>query len=263
MVFRSEFLLGAGAAVAAAGLPFPTSAGTGYTIDNDWAIPNLGNVRVVTFDRTADRKKTQVTVAMFQRNAARMSIFAPKPPDLRYLGIKNTAEQTGAPIAMGGGFATFSNFPSGLLIVDGQVYTPANTSFSGALVIDENGSASVVPTADIGSPAYAIQGRPLFIDPGGKMGIHAENYVLDQRNFVAQAGDLIVAGTVSNITLMQLAKLFLEHPDAFGATQFDIGLNLAGAATAGFWAVVNPTTAVDDYSENRSPNIILINPKTA
>lgn len=186
--------------------------------------PELGPVPVTCLAAVLDRK--QYTAAVVQQH--RYSNFAPNVGDI--------ARANHAAVAINGGFFLTPRFrPDGLLIVDQKTVSPANPAYEGAFMVDLNGLPSVVAATEVKSAAFAVQGKPMLVDLGGKMGMHSENYLRSERTFVAQAGDTIIAGVTTPVTLYHLADLFIEYPFAFGVQKIDAALNLSGSATTGVY----------------------------
>jgi len=149
--------------------------------------------------------------------------------------VADLAEETGAIVAINGGFFYDTGGPDGLLILDGKRIGYARADWKGYFSVDETGAASIGTTAP-SSARYAMQGYPMLIEPGGVMGIRKDDGVKARRSVLAQSGATIVAMVVSEISLFNVASILLQNPGAFGLTQFDAALNLSGSATSGFYA---------------------------
>jgi hypothetical protein len=149
--------------------------------------------------------------------------------------VADLADETGATVAINGGFFYDTGEPDGLLILDGKRIGYARSDWMGVFSIDDSGAASI-GTATPSSPRYAMQGFPMLIEPGGVMGIRSDDRVQYRRSILAQSGSTIVAMVVTPISLYELAAALLDNPGAFGLTHFDTALNLTGAATTGFYA---------------------------
>jgi uncharacterized protein YigE (DUF2233 family) len=150
-----------------------------------------------------------------------------------------------------GGFFEPGGTPSGLIVNDGrQASAWQERGGSGALVV-ANHRASVLgapslapPSSDAGTPELAVQCGPRLVEPGGVMGIHADDGKRAERTAACVRRDgrevnLVVAKGAEagdGPTLFQLATwltLPLSSSDTNGC---DAALNLDGGPSTGVGA---------------------------
>lgn len=176
------------------------------------------------------------TVASLPRRSFRASIVEQRSRDGALTAVRDIARSTNATIAINGGSFNGAFAPDGLLVVDGNTIGEKRADWMGYLTIDETGDASVTATPRLRDARYALQGNPMIVEPGGKMGIKREDRHWLRRTVIAQSGDLILAIVTSPVSLFALGYALLERPDAFYVNRIDAALNLSGAATTSFYA---------------------------
>jgi len=148
-----------------------------------------------------------------------------------------------------------------LLIVDGKIIGRKRSDWPGYITIDAGGNASVTNRPDLRRAIYAMQGDPLMIEPGGKMGMIREDNKRFRRTIIAQGGDSIIAMVTTPASLFSLAYAMLEQPQAFFLSHIDAALNLSGASTTSFYAHL--ANGVDVFVSAYWPNrtVIIFSPR--
>jgi hypothetical protein len=233
------------------------AASADFRIDGEYAYPRIGLVRSVRFYRSGDRPEVQILFASLLRNVTRAQIVQGSEMEIRGSQLWHLADKHNAIIGVNGGFFQGNSFAyDGLLVVGGHQLSPKNTQFTGAAVADADGRVSIEHVDDVKDPFSAMQSGPLFIEPGGRMGMRSHTYDLFRRSFIAQNTDTIVAGITSPVSLYQLAELLMEYPSPFLLDRFDVALSLCGAATAAFFARTGKSDIRDGGAVN-SPAVIL------
>lgn len=239
-----------------AGVPQAIVAATSYSVDSEYRYDDAGLVRSVTFSSTSERRAVQCSFASLLTDRVKAAIVAGSRRSIPGLQLWQIADQHDAIVAVNGGFFQMNSFEyDGLLVIEGQQIEPKNSTYSGAVVVDADGTLSLQRIGDVSRPAFAMQTGPFLIDPGGTMGIRSDAYDMFRRSFIAQSANTIVAGVTSPVSLYQLAELLLQWPDAFGVEFFDSALNLSGAASSGFFAKV-PHGDIRDGARLDSPAVI-------
>lgn len=152
------------------------------------------------------------------------------------MAVQSIGRSTNATVAINGGRFNGAFAPDGLLIVDKRMVGQKRADWIGYLTIDADGNAAVTDKPDVHHAKYAVQGDPLIIEPGGKMGMIREDDKRFRRSLIVQSGDVIFALVTTPVTLFSLAYALLERPDVLYVNHFDAALNLSGAATTSFYA---------------------------
>lgn len=150
--------------------------------------------------------------------------------------VEDIARSSHATAAINGGRFTGGFSPDGLLIVGHKTIGRKRADWRGYLTIDDAGMASVTDAPDLARCRDAVQGDPLIVEPGGKMGIMRDDGRRFRRTVIAQSGDVILAMVTTPVSLFSLAYALLEAPGLFYMNHFDAALNLSGAATSSFYA---------------------------
>ena len=122
----------------------------------------------------------------------------------------------------------------GLLIIDGVKYSDVSAKHSGAFVISE-GKPGIVRTSQLkhlNNYEFALQSRPLLIDPGRIFGIKSNNYIRANRSAICASGSEIlfvaVSGSEGNgLSLYEFAKVLYTKKSS-GGFECDAALNLDG-----------------------------------
>ncbi len=175
------------------------------------------------------------TAAVLPKSTFRAEILANTDKSSGLTLVQDLARSSGAAVAINGGFFNGAFSPEGLLTVDGRSVGVARSDWLGSLTVDRAGDAEISTSASR-SAAYAVQGNPMLIEPGGNMGIHREDHLLERRTVIAQSGDMIVAMVTSPVSLFRLAYALMEHPETLALSHIDAALNLSGGATTSFYA---------------------------
>lgn len=152
--------------------------------------------------------------------------------------------------ALGSGGFTPGRLPDGLLVIDGAVHSPAVANRSGVVGSSRNGDPVVawMVGADPKNLAYALQGGPFIVDPGGVAGIHRDDGQRARRSIVIESNDAIAVAVTSDCGLYDLMNALLRAPQAFGVDHVDRALNLSGGPSSGL-AVRLPNGKVDVVPE--------------
>lgn len=260
---RKDFILRASATALAASALAPRSAlASPYRVTGEDTYADFGMLRSVMFPQTSDRFASMFVFASLDRGATKGAIVSGTDIQRGRFQLHQLADENNATVAINGGFFVMPSFTfDGLLVIDGKQISQANTRHSGAVTMDTSRSVSLVPIADVGQPEYALQTGPFFIDPGGTMGMRSHTYDHFERSYIAQSADKLVVGVCSPLSLYDLAEVLLQHPDAFGVSSFDAGLNLCGSATSGFYARSTKMTLADDPPRLHSPAVLLFGPR--
>ncbi len=201
------------------------------------------------------------TAAVLPRRAFSAAIVQQKTSDAAPTAVRDIARASHATVAINGGRFNGAFAPDGLLIVDGKIIGRKRADWPGYITIDAGGNASVTNRPDLRRAVYAMQGDPLMIEPGGKMGMIREDNKRFRRTIIAQGGDSIVAMVTTPASLFSLAYAMLEQPQAFFLSHIDAALNLSGAATTSFYAHLadGADVFVPAYWPNRT--VIIFSPR--
>ncbi len=238
---RRSFLRAAAATGPLALLPFRVSAqayAPAYTIEGTFSLGHQGTLRAISFAPERGVVPVQCLAALLPRAAFGATILEVHERSMSHAEVVNLARRRSACVAINGGFFDFERFtPEGLLVIDGKTVSSVRSDFSGAISIDDQAMLSIVPSAFARGAKFAVQGHPVLVEPDGKMGMKSNaNAMHTERSFVAQSGDMIIAGVTTPMTLYHLADSLIQYPDAFGLAQIDTAINLSGSATTGFYA---------------------------
>lgn len=150
--------------------------------------------------------------------------------------VSDVGRSTHATVAINGGRFNGAFAPDGLLIVDRKTVGKKRADWMAYFIIDNDGDASVTSKPNLRNARYAVQGNPMLIEPGGKIGIVRDDDQRYRRTVVAQSGDVIIAMVTTPVSLFTLAYALIERPDAFYLNRIDAAINLSGAATTSFYA---------------------------
>ncbi|MCL5258575.1 MAG: phosphodiester glycosidase family protein [Firmicutes bacterium] len=216
-----------------------------FAVEGIFDLGFQGTLRSIRFAPERGAVPVLCLAALLPRVSFRASILAESDRARAYSAVTDLARRQRACVAINGGFFNFDRFtPEGLLVIDGKTVSRTRSDFSGAVSIDRMGALSVVRTSEVRHPEFAVQGRPLLVAPGGKMGMRSEDGRRAERSFIAQSGNIVIAAVTSPVTLYHLADVLVEYPDAFGLPRIDAALNLSGSATTSFYARLPDGTEV-------------------
>lgn len=233
---RSRFVIGFGAfALATVARRKPAIAQVMPPADMNTDLGNQGAFYRFALD-VGENAHVICRAAVLPRQSFAARVVEQKTRDNAEFAVQDIARRTGATVAINGGRFNGAFAPDGLLIVDGQTIGHKRADWIGYVTIDDAGNASVTDKPDLASARYALQGDPLIIEPGGKMGMIREDNQRFRRSIIAQSGDLIIAMVTTPVSLFSLAYALLENPHALFLTHVDAALNLSGAATTSFFA---------------------------
>jgi hypothetical protein len=233
---RKQFIVGIGAFSA---VTLRTGSRAAAQLVPGTQIADLGNQGAlyrVLLDVGGGRR-VSCDAAVLPRRSFAARIVEQRSQSGSLTAVQDIARTTGATVAVNGGRFNGAFSPDGLLIVDGKRVGRKRADWSGYISIDRGGNASVTDKPDLRNAMYAVQGYPMLIEPGEKMGIWREDGKRFRRTVIAQSGDVIIAlATVTPASLFELAYALIERPDAFFLNRIDAAINLSGAATTSFYA---------------------------
>lgn len=215
---------------------------------------DLGNQGALyRFSLALGGRNVIITAASLPRRSFRAAIVEQKTRQGALDAVRAIGASTGATVAINGGRFNGAFAPDGALIIDGKTIGTKRADWLGYLTIDDDGNASVTSRPALAHSRYAVQGNPLIVEPGGKMGIEREDHEWLRRTVIAQSGDIVLAMVTSPVSLFSLAYALIEQPEAFYTNRIDAALNLSGAATTGFYARLQDGETVDvpPYWPNR------------
>lgn len=185
------------------------------------------------------------TAAVLPRRSFSASIAEHRDKVGALTAVADVARIRNAVVAINGGRFNGAFAPDGLLVVDGKIVGKKRADWIGYVRIDENGNASVTADPQVATARYAVQGNPMLIEPGGKMGIWREDNQRYRRTVLAQSGDLIVAMVTTPVSYFELAYALIEQPGSLFVNRIDAAVNLSGAATTAFYAKCADGSEVD------------------
>lgn len=234
-IYRGQFLAGLGAAAVMAPLTVDRAAAQLTPKTQVYDLGNQGALYRIWLDLGQGPSLT-CTAAVLPRRAFAASIMQQTSREGALSAVSDAARTAGATVAINGGYFNGAFAPDGLLIVDGKIVGQKRADWMGYLVIDGDGNASVTSAPHLRLAKYAVQGNPMIIEPGRKIGIVREDNQRFRRTVIAQSGDLIIAMVTTPVSLFSLAYALIERPDAFYVNRIDAALNMSGAATTSFYA---------------------------
>ena len=201
-------------------------------------VSDLGNQGALYrfFLDIGDGQRVFCTAAALPRRSFAARIVEQPTRQNAWTAVQSIGRSTKATVAINGGRFNGAFAPDGLLIVDKRVIGEKRADWIGYLTVDADGNAAVTNKPDLRRAQYAVQGDPLIIEPGGKMGMMREDGKRFRRTLIVQSGDVIYAMVTTPVSLFSLAYALLERPDALYVNHFDAALNLSGAATTSFYA---------------------------
>lgn len=244
---RREFLLATSAALLSAAVPSFVCAQSGFRIEGSFDLGDQGAIRSIAFVPERGTVPVYCLAAALPRAMFSATLVQMRQRNTSYNAVSDVGHLKGGVVAINGGFFKYDTFaPDGLLIVDHNRIGTLRTDEGGVALIDDNGNVSLtanVPPAAI--PRFAVQGLPMLVSPGGKMGMRSETGLDARRSFLAQSGDIVLVGITSPVTLWHLADVMIEYPDAFGVNHIDAAINLTGDATSAFYAKLADGTTLE------------------
>jgi uncharacterized protein YigE (DUF2233 family) len=150
------------------------------------------------------------------------------------------AAESGASLAINGGYFTPENEAIGLLVANGQSWGSTLGTFAGMFVVTQEGRASVRwlatwPYDPSEALAEAVQSFPVLVKPGGELGFpaDADDGTPDRRTVIAQdrTGRIVILVAPSGLLSLHELSAFL----AGGDLDLDTALNLDGGSSTGLW----------------------------
>lgn len=231
---RRTFLTGAGVFAAASAFGLPRASAQLVPQTQSFDLGDQGVLYRVDLNAGAGGW-VRCTAAVLPRRSFAADVVVHERANA-LAAVRDVARKTGAVVAINGGRFNGAFAPDGLLIVDGKQLGRKRADWTGYLTIDASGNAAVTNDPDLRFARSAVQGEPLLIEPGGKMGIARDDGRRFRRTVIAQSGDVAIAMVTSPVSLFTLAYVLLERPDAFYLNHIDAALNLSGAATASLYA---------------------------
>ena len=259
---RGQFLGGLGAV--AAGGPFTIRCAAAQ-LSSKTQVYDLGDQGALyrTWLDLGERPGFSCTAAVLPRRAFAASIIQHESRNGALSAVTDAAQSTGATVAINGGYFNGAFEPDGLLIVDGKRVGQKRADWMGYLIVDGDGNASVTSKPDLRAARYAVQGNPMIVEGGNKIGIIREDHRHVRRTVIAQSGDLVIAMVTGPVSLFKLAYALIERPDAFYLNRIDAALNMSGAATTSFYAkpIDGEPITVPAFWPNR--DVITFKPRVA
>ena len=216
--------------LAQATYPVPHSPDTGWQ-------PLQAGVELRQMDVTAQYGTERATIVRLDPALVRFRVrYAPDSPRR----LSAWAAQSGALLAINGGFFTPQNDAIGLVVSGGQRWGTSLGDFAGMFAVTPEGQVSVRwlnswPYAADEPLSEAVQAFPVLVKPGGHMGFPAGagDDLPDRRTVIAEdrAGNILVLVMPGgHLSLHELAT-FLATSDM----NLDIALNLDGGGSTGLW----------------------------
>jgi tetratricopeptide (TPR) repeat protein len=122
--------------------------------------------------------------------------------------------------------------PSGLLVVDGRQISAMKEKGGSGIVFSRNGTIDIDfigNVKDIRSIEAAVQVGPLVVDPGGRNGIHQNDFDRQKRSIICRQfdGTIIVVAIDGGLSLYEAGEL-LASSENDGGFACDRALNLDG-----------------------------------
>lgn len=235
-----------------------------FTVEGTADLEHEGQLRRLRFAPERGAAPIQCMAAILPRATFRSTLIDVRNRSNGYSAVVDLARRNSATVAINGGFFNFDAFtPDGLLVVAGKTIHAARPDYKNAIVIDNSGALSIVPSSSSApNAAFAIQGHPGLVEDGGKMGMRSDAAERDVRSFVAQAGDAVIVGVTSPVTLYHLADVLVLYPEAFGSGRIAAAVNLSGSATTSFYARLTDGSEVLQRSTWPNREVLLFSPRS-
>jgi len=206
-----------------------------------------------------------VRIARVDQTQYAFRVLGRDPESDKALSLEQHQERTQAVCILNGGFRLSfeDNEPVGLVIINGKQLNPISGGLSGIFAV-KNEKAEIVYTREYKQSenyAYAIQGNPVIVDKGGRIGVQKLKDKKDEtfRAFIGiDKREKVIIGTTSAVSLYDLAT-YLTRKESIGGVDCDIVLNLEGGGR-----VVAMLIAFDNFRKeidnvrNPVPNAICI-----
>jgi uncharacterized protein YigE (DUF2233 family) len=232
--------------------PVPPSADTGWQ-------PIEPGVELRQMDVGGRYGAERATIVRLDPGAVRFRVGY-DPADPRRLSA--WAAESGALVAINGGFFTAENNAIGIVVSNGQRWGSTLDSFAGMFAVTPEERVSLrwltAWPYDPSEPlAEAVQSFPVLVKPGGQMGFpaDADDGAPDRRTVIAQdrAGRIVVVVAPSGLLSLHELAEFLTSADL----DLDVALNLDGGSSTGLWLVAGEQEIRID-SASPLPVVILI-----
>ena len=151
------------------------------------------------------------------------------------LALQGWLDQSGAALAINGGFFTEKNEATGLVITNGVSYGQSYQGFGGMLAVDQDGPALRWLADEPYSPAEeltaAVQSFPMLVRPGVKIAYSNSGDDSARRSVIArdsQGNFIFVVAGIGLFTLNELSQFLIDSD-----LDLDSALNLDGGASSG------------------------------
>ncbi|MFN2187660.1 MAG: phosphodiester glycosidase family protein, partial [Candidatus Promineifilaceae bacterium] len=169
-------------------------------------------------------------------------------------------EDSGALIAVNGGYFTEEEYATGLVIANGTIYGTSFEGYGGMIAVDSSGPSirwlKQQPYDESEMLTSAIQSFPMLITPGGKLTFKEPGGDKARRTVAATDASgmfLLIVFPSATFTLDELGS-WLEQSDL----EIDRALNLDGGASTGL-ILSEPGEGIPSFSA--LPSVLLVYPK--
>jgi hypothetical protein len=161
--------------------------------------------------------------------------------------LESFASDPDVKVAVNGGFYEPDESPSGWLVSEGVSLAPANRrGGSGSFVVRDGRAeiAPVSPTLPVSVPEFALQCGPRLVEPGGALGIRADDGKRAARTVLClrEGGyelDIVLAwtrnGDRDGPTLLQMARWLMGGLLPSDPSGCEAALNLDGGPSTGIY----------------------------
>lgn len=239
--------------------PAPTTAASTNVPDTGWLAGRPG-IELRKLQVVQNGQPTSLVIVRIDPAAVRLRVaYTPEAPR----ALRSWFSDTGALLAINGGFFTAEYRATALLVSDGEVSGESYDGFGGMLAVAPDGSVSIRPLRDQAyNPdeqlAQALQSFPMLIFPGNVPADLNDNGERTRRSALAldQAGRLLViAAPGASWTLSELAA-WLSQSDL----NIDRALNLDGGSSTGLYVRDGDLAeAIDSFGP--VPSVLLVEAK--
>lgn len=219
----------------------------------DQSIVDLGNQGALyRFPLDIGNGRGFFTVASLPRRSFSARIVNHPDRAGAFTAVREVGHMPDVRVAINGGNFNAAFAPEGLLTIDHKTIGVKRADWIGFMTIDDEGNLAVTTSPKLSQARDALQGYPMIVHPGAKMGIVREDGQRQRRTVIAQSGDIILAIVTSPMSLFELGYALLEHTQSFYVNRIDAALNLSGGATTSFYA--SPPNGAPVYVPAAWPN---------